>query len=125
MSRGRRTYIISDRKKRALNTDATKVMFSKLKQYKDMRNKAKTLQGALAEEKVEGSAAWGKVKIEMDGNQSVTAVHIDEEMMGAGSRGKLESAVKDAFSDAIKKAQRKMVEKMKGMGGMENFTGLK
>lgn len=100
-------------------------MFSKLKQYKDMRDKAKTLQGALAEEKVEGSAAWGKVKIEMDGNQSVTAVHIDEEMTGAGNRGKLESAVKDAFGDAIKKAQRKMVEKMKGMGGMENFTGMK
>jgi len=91
-------------------------MFTKLKQFKDMRDKAKTLQSSLAAEKVEGSAAWGKVKIEMDGNQSVTAVSLAEELLVAGGREKLEGAIKEALNDALKKAQRKMVEKMRASG---------
>ncbi len=36
-----------------------KYMFAKLKQFRDMRGKAKNLQNLLADEKVEASAAWG------------------------------------------------------------------
>ncbi len=92
-------------------------MFNKLKQFKDLRDKAKTIQSELAQEKVEGSAAWGKVKVGMDGNQAVTSVDIDPEMMT--DREKLQSALKDAFTDAVKKAQQKMVEKMKSSGGLD------
>ena len=92
-------------------------MFNKLKQFKDLRDKAKTIQTELAKETVEGSAAWGKIKVRMDGNQAVTAVEIDPEMMA--DRGKLQDAMKEAFTDAVKKAQRKMVEKMKGMDGID------
>jgi len=90
-------------------------MFTKLKQFKDLRDKAKTLQSSLATEKVEGSAAWGKLKIEMDGNQTVTAVSLADDLL-TGGREKLEAAIKDACNDALKKAQRKMVEKMKASG---------
>ena len=38
-------------------------MFTKLKQFKEMRDKAKIIQNTLAEEKVEASAAWGKIKM--------------------------------------------------------------
>jgi DNA-binding YbaB/EbfC family protein len=92
-------------------------MFNKLKQFKDLRDKAKTIQTELAKEKVEGSAAWGKVKIGMDGNQAVTSVDIDQEMMS--DREKLQSALKDAFTDAVRKAQQKMVAKMKETGGLD------
>ncbi|KPJ84842.1 hypothetical protein AMJ57_05275 [Parcubacteria bacterium SG8_24] len=98
-------------------------MFSKLKQYKDLRDKAKQLQSSLAEEQVEGSAVWGKVKVSMDGNQAVTAVTVDPELLRESERAKLESGLKDAFNDAVKKAQRKMVEKMKKTGGL-NLPGL-
>ncbi|MFA6603464.1 MAG: YbaB/EbfC family nucleoid-associated protein [Patescibacteria group bacterium] len=91
-------------------------MFSKLKQFKDLRDKAKTLQTALASEAVEGSAAWGKVKIGMDGNQSVTSVSIGDEMLQPGGKDKLETAIKEALNDALKKAQRKMIDKMKESG---------
>ncbi|HSD12310.1 MAG TPA: YbaB/EbfC family nucleoid-associated protein, partial [Patescibacteria group bacterium] len=90
-------------------------MFEKLKQFKDLREKAKTLQSALATEKVEGTAAWGKVKIEMDGNQQVTTVAIDDGLMAASEKTKLQDGVKEALNDALKKAQRKMMEKMKEM----------
>lgn len=92
-------------------------MFNKLKQFKDIRDKAKTIQSALAQEIVEGTAAWGKVKITMDGNQTVTKVDLDDEMLK--DRTKLQDALKEAFGDAVKKAQKKMVEKMKGMGGLD------
>ena len=98
-------------------------MFEKLKQFKDLRDKAKTLQSALATEKVEGTAAWGKVKIEMDGNQSVTSVAIADDLLSASEKSKLEAGLKDAVNDALKKAQRKMMEKMKEMGGL-NLPGM-
>ncbi len=91
-------------------------MFNKLKQYKDLRDKAKNLQSALSQEKVEGTAAWGKVKLEMDGNQTVTSVTIDPALLAVSEKDKLQSAVKEALNDALKKAQRKMVEKMKESG---------
>ena len=99
-------------------------MFEKLKQFKDLREKAKTLQSALATEKVEGTAAWGKVKIEMDGNQSVTSVAIDDGLMAVSEKTKLQDGVKEALNDALKKAQRKMMEKMKEMGGLD-IPGMK
>ena len=93
-------------------------MFEKLKQFKDLREKAKTLQTALAAEKVSGEAVWGKVKVDMDGNQTVTSVTIAEELLQASEKSKLESGVKDALNDALKKAQKKVMEKMKEMGGL-------
>jgi DNA-binding YbaB/EbfC family protein len=99
-------------------------MFEKLKQFKDLREKAKTLQSALATEKVEGAAAWGKIKIEMDGNQTVTTVAIDDALLAASEKTKLQDGVKEALNDALKKAQRKMMEKMKEMGGLD-IPGMK
>lgn len=91
-------------------------MFEKLKQFKDLRDKAKEIQTSLAAEAVEGSGAWGKVKITMDGNQNVTAVTITDEIMS--DKAKVQDGVREAVNDAVKKAQRKMMEKMKDMGAL-------
>ncbi|MEA3249875.1 MAG: YbaB/EbfC family nucleoid-associated protein [Patescibacteria group bacterium] len=96
-------------------------MFNKLKQVKDMRDKAKKLQNMLSEESVEASAAWGKVKVVMDGNQSVQSVEIDPEMLS--DKRKLEEAMKEVYNDAVKKAQKKMVDKMRKSGDL-NIPGL-
>ncbi len=95
-------------------------MFNKLKQFKDIRSKAKTIQSQLAQEKVEGSAVWGKVKIGMDGNMSVTDVTISDELLS--DKSKLEAGIKDACNDAVKRAQRKMAEQMKQMGGLDGLS---
>jgi len=94
-------------------------MFNKLKQFKDIRSKAKTIQSQLAQEKVEGSAMWGKIKVEMDGNMSVTDITISDELLS--EKRKLEAGMKDAFNDAVKRAQRKMAEQMKEMGGLDGL----
>lgn len=85
-------------------------MFEKLKQFKNLRSKAKNLQNLLADEKVEASAAWGKIKMTMNGNQEVLSVAIDPELMG--NKEKLERAIKEVTNDTIKKAQKLMAEKM-------------
>lgn len=92
-------------------------MFSKLKQFKDIRDKAKTIQNALGQERIEGSAGWGKVKITMDGNQRVTSVLIDPELLS--DKSKLETILKDGFNDAIEKVQKVMASKLKDLGGLD------
>ncbi|HBW74011.1 MAG: hypothetical protein UX10_C0001G0049 [Candidatus Magasanikbacteria bacterium GW2011_GWA2_45_39] len=96
-------------------------MFSKLKQFKNLRDQAKKVQDVLGQESVEGTAAWGKIKITMTGNQQVTVVSIDPELLK--DQKKAEDAVKDAINDAMKKVHRVMADKMKNMGGLNNLLG--
>jgi DNA-binding YbaB/EbfC family protein len=99
-------------------------MFSKLKQFKDLRDKAKKLQNALAGHSVEGSGGRGKVKVTMDGNQSVTGLAVDDALLAPSEKEKLQSALKEAVNDALKKAQKLVMEKMKEIGGMD-LPGMK
>lgn len=82
-----------------------------------MRSKAKNLQNLLADEKVEASAAWGKMKMVMNGNQQVESVTIDPELLT--NKEKLEDAIKETTNEAIKKTQRVMAEKMRKEGGFD------
>jgi DNA-binding YbaB/EbfC family protein len=94
-------------------------MFEKLKQIKDLRDKAKKIQEALQTVQVEGSAGWGKVKVVMDGNQQVVSVSIDQECMTPDMKEKLEGYVKEAIGDAVKKVQQQIMMKMKDMGELD------
>ena len=94
-------------------------MFNKLKQIKDMRDKAKRIQGAMKDKSAEGSAAWGKVKIVVSGNQEVLSVTIDPEFLKSEDPKKVGEAVKDAANDGFKKAQRLIVEQMQKMGDLK------
>ena len=91
-------------------------MFSKLKQFKDLRDQANQIKNALAQESAEGSAEWGKVKIKMNGNQEVISVEIDPELLSQDNKEKLEAGIKEATNDAVKKIQRIMADKMKESG---------
>ncbi len=97
-------------------------MLNKLKQFKDIRDQAKTLQSALAEESVTVTEAG--VTLVMDGNMTIKSINISEDMLSPGKKAKLEKAISSAFADAMKKMQRIMAMKMKEMGGMPNIPGL-
>src|SRR3989338_8514202 len=96
-------------------------MFSKLKQFKDLRDQAKKIQEVLKDVSVEGTAAWGKIKVLMNGNQEVTSVTIDPELLV--DKTKLEEAVKEAYNDTVKKAKRAMADQMSKSGNL-NIPGL-
>ncbi len=92
-------------------------MFNKLKQFKDLRSRAKQIQSTLSQETAEGSAGWGKVKIVMDGNQHVLSVTIDPSVMD--DKNKLEGLIKEAMNDGIQKIQKVMSTKLKDIGGLD------
>ncbi len=99
-------------------------MFNKLKQFKDMRSQAKTIQSALSEESVTVKEAGDKVLLTMDGNMKLTGLAIDDELMSPGKKDKLIKAIKDGHESAMKKMQRVMAMKMKEMGGFPDIPGL-
>ncbi len=94
-------------------------VFSKLKQFKDLRDQGKKLQDSLAGESATTSS--GGVTLSMDGNFKLTGVAIDEDLLNVNKKEKLQNAIKDAHDDAIKKMQRIMAGKMQEMGGMESL----
>ncbi len=76
-----------------------------------MRQSAKKAQNILSAENVVGQGAWGKVTVGMSGTFEVKGVTIDESL--AGKKTELESAVKDAVNDAVKKVQFVLFKKRK------------
>jgi DNA-binding protein YbaB len=95
-------------------------MFNKLKQIKDLRSQAKTMQAQLAEILVVGKGKGDKVMITVDGNQAVQGVQIEDGM----DTKDIEAGVKEAFNAATKKLQREMAMKMKDMGGLDAFKDM-
>ena len=94
-------------------------MFNKIKAIKDLRNQAKQVQNTLEDIVAEGEAAWGKVRVKMNGNQKVLDIDIHDEMMA--DKAKLVEALKEAYADATKKLQKEMAGKMKDMEGLKDM----
>ena len=92
-------------------------MLNKLKQFKDIRSRAKGLQDALSQETAEGSASWGKIKVVVDGTQKIEKVTIDPSL--ASDVKAIEQGVKDAANDAMQKIQKTVAMKMRDMGGSD------
>jgi|SRR3989339_204482 len=99
-------------------------MLNKLKQFRDLRTQAKEMQDTLGKESVTVKAAGDKIVMTMDGNLKMTGLAIDEELLAPDKKSKLQDAIKDAHSEAMKKMQRIMAMKMKEMGGLPNIPGL-
>lgn len=81
------------------------------------------MQNELATIVNEGSAAWGKVKVVINGNRDLVGITIDPSMLTDAH--KLEEAIKDAFKDATGfKYQVKLSKKMQEMGGLDMLKKL-
>ncbi len=91
-------------------------MFSKLKQFKDLRSQAKTMQNALAQETV--TEEKNGVKIVLNGNMEVLEIKLNGEL----AKNAQEDAVKACFNDALKRAQRLMAKKLQDMGGVPGLN---
>jgi DNA-binding protein YbaB len=90
-------------------------MFSKLKQFKDLRSQAKTMQGALAQETI--TEERNGVKVVLNGNMELITLTLNENL----SKNSQEETLKHCFNDALKRAQRLMAKKLQDMGG---FPGM-
>ncbi|HLD31869.1 MAG TPA: YbaB/EbfC family nucleoid-associated protein [Patescibacteria group bacterium] len=99
-------------------------MFNKLKQFKDLRSQAKTLQSQLAEESTTVDSTGGKISLTMDGNLKIRHLEIAEELLSPTQKERLTSGLISAHEEALKKMQRIMATKIKDMGGLPNIPGI-
>ncbi|MFA6513837.1 MAG: YbaB/EbfC family nucleoid-associated protein [Patescibacteria group bacterium] len=91
-------------------------MFSKLKQFRDLRSQAKTMQDALAQETI--TEERNGVKIVLNGNMEVVSINLNESL----NKSAQEEATKNCFNEAVKKAQRLMAKKLQDMGGIPGLN---
>lgn len=91
-------------------------MFSKLKQFKDLRSQAKIMQDALAQESI--SEEKNGVKVVLNGNLEVTGLFLNENLSAAAQA----ETVKSCLNEAIKRAQRLMAKKLQEMGGLPGMN---
>jgi DNA-binding protein YbaB len=91
-------------------------MFSKLKQFQDLRSQAKTMQNALAQETINEEKSG--VKVVLNGNLEVLSVSINESL----SKAAQEEAIKNCFNSALKSGQRLMAKKLQEMGGVPGLN---
>ena len=98
-------------------------VFTKLKQFKDLRDQGKKLQDALSGESVTVKAAGDKLVMTVNGNLEISGIAIDDELLSPSKKEKLESAIKEAHHEGLKKMQRTIAAKMQEMGGF-NLPGM-
>lgn len=89
-------------------------MFSKLNQIKELRTQAKQMQKTLGNENAEVS--YHGVTMTMDGNQNLTSVKIDNELIKPERKNDLENNIKNAHEELMKKIHRIMAQKIKDSG---------
>jgi DNA-binding YbaB/EbfC family protein len=83
-----------------------------MKQAQQLQRKMLEAQEALAEERVEGSAGGGMVKVVADGQQNVLEVAINPDAVDPEDVEMLQDLVLAAVSDALKKSRDLADEKM-------------
>jgi len=75
------------------------------------------MQEELGQVEVEGISGGGLVAVRMNAKMEAKAVRIDPSLMKAEERGVLEDLLVTAFSDARRKAEAAMQEKMQALAG--------
>lgn len=91
-------------------------MFNKLKQFKDLRSQAKTMQNALAQETI--TEERNGVKVVLNGNMEVLELKLSDNL----PKNAQEDNLKTCFNDALKRAQRMMAKKLQDMGGIPGMN---
>jgi DNA-binding YbaB/EbfC family protein len=95
-----------------------------MKQAQQLQRKMLEAQEALAEERVEGSAGGGMVKVVADGQQNVLEVAINPEAVDPEDVEMLQDLVLAAVSDALKKSRDLADEKMGAFTKGMNIPGM-
>jgi nucleoid-associated protein EbfC len=96
-----------------------------MKQAMSLQSKMKELQDQLAQVEVEGTSGGGLVKAMMSAKMEVRSLKIDPSLIKPEEREVLEDLIVAALSDARRKAEAAMQEKVSSLtGGMQLPPGL-
>jgi DNA-binding YbaB/EbfC family protein len=97
-----------------------------MKKAAELQSKMQQMQAELETLEIEGSSGGGVVKVMLNGKGDLKSVNIDHSLMNPDEKEILEDLLVTAHSDARKKSEGAMAEKMKALtGGLPLPPGLK
>ena len=96
-------------------------MFDKMKQLMEMKKQAERIKKELDQESVNIDNGKG-IKFTVNGSQNFKSVEIDESLLMANNKRKIETDLLLAINQAIAKSQQVAARKMKDV--MPGFPGL-
>jgi DNA-binding YbaB/EbfC family protein len=91
---------------------------------KQMQKMQERMQKEMAELRVEATSGGGMVKVTMDGNKVVHALHIDAEVVSKEDVEMLQDLVMAAVNECARKVEEALQEKLGGLTGGMKIPGL-
>ena len=97
-----------------------------LKKIGEVKNKLEEVKKRLDAVMFEGRSADGKIRIEISGNRELKNIFIDDALLDPGTKDIMNSGLKQAFTEAMKQAEKVNEAEMKaaGKGLLPGFPGL-
>ncbi len=95
-----------------------------LKQAKVMQQQMEKIQQELKNMEFEASAGGGVVKVKVNGDQEVTSVSINKEMVDIDDLEMLEDMILVAANDAISQSKAESKARMASLTGGMNMPGM-
>jgi hypothetical protein len=92
-------------------------VFGMMKQAAQLQSKMQAMQDELGQVEVEGISGGGLVSVRMNAKMEVKGVTIDPSLMKPEEHGIVEDLLVTALSDARRKAEAAMQEKMQSLAG--------
>ena len=97
-----------------------------MKQATELKSKMEAMQAELDQTEVEGVAGAGLVTVKLSGKGEVKGVKIDDTLMQPSEKEILEDLIVAAYTDARRKAETLLQEKMQSVaGGLPLPPGMK
>ncbi|MBV8108298.1 MAG: YbaB/EbfC family nucleoid-associated protein [Hyphomicrobiales bacterium] len=97
-----------------------------MKQAAELKSKMEAMQAELEQIEVEGTSGGGLVTVKLSGKGEVKGVKIDDTLMQPSEKEILEDLIVAAHSDARRKAETLLQDKMKSVaGGLPLPPGMK
>lgn len=95
-----------------------------LKQAMEVKSKVEALKESLGDERIEAAAGGGMVAVVMNGRFEVESVQIDPEVIDKTDPEMLQTLVRAAMNDAVRKVQELVKAKMTEVTGGIDLPGL-
>jgi DNA-binding YbaB/EbfC family protein len=97
-----------------------------MKQAAELKSKMETMQAQLDQIEVEGTSGGGLVSVKLSGKGEMKSVKIDDSLIKPSEKEIVEDLIVAAHSDARRKAEALLQEKMKDVtGGLPLPPGMK
>ena len=95
-----------------------------LKQAQKMQQDMAKIQAEMADKTVEAAAGGGMVTVIANGNQEITSIKIEKEVVDPNDIEMLENLVVAAINEGLRKSKEMAAEEMSKLTGGMNIPGL-